>query len=126
MATETIVGNDESSILFWSNRWLNGRTIAEFAAPNLFMAILRRTVKAQTVAQALQNRNWVCGIKGALTVQVLVEYLLVWDLVDGLILRPGVPDQHRWKLTQCRVYSSKSAYAAFFVGTIKFTARRRI
>jgi hypothetical protein len=64
MATETIVGNDESSILFWSNRWLNGRTIAEFAAPNLFMAIPRRTVKAQTVAQALQNRNWVCGIKG--------------------------------------------------------------
>ena len=65
-------------------------------------------------------------IEGALTVVVLVEYLQVWDLVDGLILQPGVLDQHCGKLTQSRVYSSKSAYAAFFVGTIKFTPWRRI
>ena len=53
-------------------------------------------------------------IEGALTVVVLVEYLQVWDLVDGLILQPGVLDQHCGKLTQSRVYSSKSAYATFF------------
>lgn len=51
----------------------------------LIQAIPRRAVKARTV-QALQSRNWVCDIKGALTVQVMMEYLLVWDLVDSLIL----------------------------------------
>jgi len=41
-------------------------------------------------------------IKGALTVEVLVEYLQVWDLVGGLTLQPGVLDQHCGKLTQSR------------------------
>jgi hypothetical protein len=31
-----------------------------------------------------------------------------------------VPDQHIWKLTQTGSYSSKSAYAAIFVGANKF------
>ena len=30
----------------------------------------------------------------ALTVQVLAEYLQLWDLVDGLVLHQGVPDQY--------------------------------
>jgi hypothetical protein len=32
------------------------------------------------------------GIKGALTVDVLHDYLLIWDMVDGVTLRQGVPD----------------------------------
>ena len=41
-------------------------------------------------------------------------------------MQQEVPDQIRWKLSQNGVYSSKSAYAAFFVGTIKFAPWRRI
>ncbi|WVZ84947.1 hypothetical protein U9M48_031914 [Paspalum notatum var. saurae] len=39
--------------------------------------IPKRTVKGQTVAQALSNRGWVADIKGALTVQVMCEYLML-------------------------------------------------
>ena len=65
-------------------------------------------------------------IKGALTVEVLVDYLLIWDMVEAVILRHDVQDHYKWKLTQHGSYSSKSAYEAFFVGSIKFGPWRRI
>ena len=65
------------------------------------------------------NGVWFADIRGALTVQVLREYLHIWDLVDGLVLQPEVPGQHRWRLTNSGLYSSKSAYNAFFLGSIR-------
>jgi hypothetical protein len=112
MAVNAVVGNGEK-IIFWSDRWLDGLTMAEMA-PNLFRAVPMRTAKRKTVAQALFGRSWVHDIKGALTVQVLIEYLQVWDFVE-VVLQSDVPDQFRWKLTQDGCYSSKSAYEAFFV-----------
>jgi len=107
--------------MFWTDRWLDGNTMAE-VAPNLFRTVSKRTAKRRTV----QNRRWVRDINGALTVQVWVEYLQVWDWVEGTVLQQDVPDQFKWKLTPSGSYSSKSAYSAFFVGTIKFSLWRRI
>jgi hypothetical protein len=59
-------------------------------------------------------------IKGALTVPVITEYLLIWDLVDGLVLQPDIPDQHRWKLSSGS-YSCRSAYSSMFIRTICFS-----
>lgn len=113
-----IVGNGES-ILFWKDRWLEGKTIAE-TAPNWFQTIPKRIVKTRTVAQALSNRRWVTDIRGRLIVEVVMVYLLLWDQLDGVQLQQDTPDQYIWKLTQSGLYSSKSAYEAFFVGSIKF------
>jgi len=44
------------------------------------------------VSQALSNRCWVSDIKGALTVQVLIEYLHIWELLEGVIIQPDTPD----------------------------------
>ena len=115
VAVETIVGNGKST-KFWLDRWLQGRTLSELA-PNLCKLIPKRAVKRRTVAQALDNRRWVADIRGALSVQVLREYLYIWDLVDGLVLQPEIPDQHRWKLTTLGLYRSKSAYNALFLGS---------
>ncbi|WVZ51606.1 hypothetical protein U9M48_002735, partial [Paspalum notatum var. saurae] len=105
--------------------WLDGKTIAELA-PSLFKAVPKRITKCRTVAQALHNRSWVSDIRGALSVHVLTEYLLVWELVDHLALQPDIPNQHRWKLAQSGCYSSRLAYAAFFEGTVKFGPWKRI
>ncbi|WVZ50728.1 hypothetical protein U9M48_001955 [Paspalum notatum var. saurae] len=118
------VGNGEDT-LFWTDRWLNGSSIAELA-PNLVLTVSRKSRKQCTVSQALASRRWVTDIRGALTVQVLVEYLKIWELVDGVILQPEVPDQFSWRLTQSGLYTCKSAYEAFFVGTIKFGLWKRI
>jgi hypothetical protein len=62
------------------------------------------------VAQGLQNHSWVSDLRGALSVQVLVEYLQLWNLVDNLELQQDIPDQHLWWLTNHGDYTSKSAY----------------
>ena len=43
------------------------------------------------MSQVLNNRCWVADIWGALTVQALVEYVLIWDLVDSMVLHLDVP-----------------------------------
>ena len=103
MAVETIVRNGEST-RFQADRWLNGKTLA----PNLFKSVSEKTMKCRTVAQALINRRWVSDTEGVLTVQVLVEYLLIWDLVDGFVLQQDIQDHHRWKLARSGTYTSKS------------------
>jgi hypothetical protein len=77
------------------------------------------------VAQALDNGSCVGGIKGALTVPILREYLFIWHLVDGLNLQQGIEDQHRWRLSRLGTYSSKSAYNTFFLRTKHFAPWKR-
>ncbi|WVZ70614.1 hypothetical protein U9M48_019263 [Paspalum notatum var. saurae] len=123
-AVVTTVGNGVST-KFWTDRWIQGKTVAELA-PNLLKAIPKKLVRQRTVRQALLNRVWVTDIQGALMVQVLSEYLLIWEIVDGVTLQPGVQDQHLWKFSSTGSYSCKSAYAAMFFGTIKFTHWKRV
>ena len=85
MAVDAIVGNGDT-ILFWSDRWINGNTMAEIA-PNLYKAVPKRVVRSRTVAQALNNRVWASDIKGALTVPVLMHYFRIWDLLDRVVLQ---------------------------------------
>ncbi|WVZ52340.1 hypothetical protein U9M48_003412 [Paspalum notatum var. saurae] len=123
-ASCSVVGNGES-IKFWTDRWLDGRSIVDLV-PSLLSAVPRRAVQRRTMAQALQNQFWVSDISGALTVQVLVEDLRVWELVDDINLQQDVPDQHLWKLTKSGIYSRKSAYTAFFLGSVGLSGWKRI
>lgn len=83
MAVVTEVGNGENT-KFWDDRWINGSTVVELA-PNLIQLIPKRARGQRTVSQTLNSRRWISNIQGALTVQVLVEYLRIWGLVDGII-----------------------------------------
>jgi len=105
VAVDAIVGNGEH-ILFWTDRWLDGHTMAEIAT-NLIKTAGKRTAKPRTVAQATQNRRWVGDINGALTIEVLIEYLHIWDLVDGLLLQPDVQDRYTWKLSHDGIATAK-------------------
>jgi hypothetical protein len=118
MVVVTKVVNGENT-KFWDDGWINGSTVAELA-PNLIQFIPKRARGQRTVSQALNNRRWISYIQGALTVQVLVEYLRIWGLVDEIILQPSLPDQHIWKLSNSGQYSAKSAYNSFSIGSIKF------
>jgi hypothetical protein len=79
MAISTDVGNGEST-LFWTDRWLQGRKIADLA-PLLFAAIPQARRKRRTVQQALQNHAWTADIQGVVTIEIIVEYIQLWELL---------------------------------------------
>ena len=58
--------------------------------------------------------------------QVLVEYLQLWNLVDEIYLQPDTADQHIWHFFGHGTYSSKSAYDAFHTGSITFGPWQRV
>jgi hypothetical protein len=61
-----------------------------------------------------------------LSVQVLVEYLQLWNLIDSIKLQDDTSDRHTRRLSKHGIYSSKSAYDAFFAGSITFAPWRRV
>ncbi|WVZ62943.1 hypothetical protein U9M48_012631 [Paspalum notatum var. saurae] len=124
MATTSVVGNGAQTF-FWTDRWLDGRSIEELA-PRLFAVIPKRRIKQRTVQEALTNRTWISDIQGALDVGVLTDYLHLWDLLSGLQLQPEVEDRHIWKLSPNGHYSAKSAYEGFFLGATLFEPWKKI
>jgi hypothetical protein len=71
------------------------------------------------VAQGLPNDSWVRDIKGALTVQVILDFFLVWDATHNLVFQNEVQDMFLWKWTNDHRFSTASAYRAFFIGQIE-------
>jgi hypothetical protein len=78
-ATYTEIGNGHST-LFWEDRWIHGRSVTDIA-PRLLLAVPRRIQNSRTVHAALANRSWLNDIQGALTVEVLADYLDLWMLL---------------------------------------------
>lgn len=66
------------------------------------------------VCDKLSKRRWVRDISGALTMQALCDYIRVWELVDGIILQPLVPDHFIWRWSPNGVYMASSTYRVFF------------
>lgn len=52
----------------------------------------------------------------ALSVDVIVELLELWDIISEVELQPGVEDSHIWRFSLCGQYTAKSAYDRFFSG----------
>lgn len=65
MAVISIIGTGGKKIVFWKDRCLDGKNIAELA-PHLFKIIAKKTVNKRTVVEAMSNQRWVSDIKGAL------------------------------------------------------------
>jgi len=106
---------DGRKALFWEDRWLQGKGLAEIA-PCLYAAVSPRDRKQKTVSSALCGDSWISDTSGALTVQVILEYLLVWDMTRDIQLTQGVEDRFCWRWTADKMFSTASAYRSFFIG----------
>jgi len=78
------------------------------------------------VFDAITDGSWISDIRGALSVQVLIEYIHLWELLSDVELQPEVEDLHIWKFTASGLYSTKSAYEALFIGATQFDPWERI
>ncbi|GJN13632.1 hypothetical protein PR202_gb00357 [Eleusine coracana subsp. coracana] len=93
----------------------------EKLAPEVFAVILPRIRQTRTVAEALHGEVWIQDIQrgGGLSWQGITEFLQLWDCLMEITLSEQ-EDHHIWRLNGSGTYSSKSAYKAFFNGSITF------
>jgi hypothetical protein len=110
--------------LFWTDRWLHGQCISEIV-PSLLNRVSKRLRKRKTVQQALRDNSWVIDISGSLP-EVIVEFLVIWDLTQNIQLQPGIPDAFLWLLGASGEYSAKTAYQRFLAGSVDFEPSERI
>jgi hypothetical protein len=121
---QTTIG-DGATTLFWSNRWLDGRSLRELD-PSLVAVVSKRVTNSRTIQQAMLQASWVQDIRGNLTLQAFGEFFLLSDLLQDVQLVVGTPDQHRWSPSSSGLYSSKSAYDHFFIKAVGFESAGRI
>jgi len=76
------------------------------------------------VAEALADHTWVSDIRAALSWHGLMEYLALWDTLSEFHLNNS-DDIHQWKFESSGIFSSRSAYRAFFVGTVQIEPWKR-
>jgi hypothetical protein len=113
-ASMTVAIGDGASAKFWTDSWLPIGPLS-LTAPNLFNAI-SRSGRARTVKDALLQRRWARDISGATTMQVLSEFVGVWETLEEVILNPTVADRFIWKWMASDNYTASSAYRSFFIG----------
>jgi hypothetical protein len=65
-------------------------------------------------------------IKGTPSVQALVEYMALWEAVNGVQITEGTPDVVTWRLTASASYSAKSVYDMFFIGRTEMPGAREL
>lgn len=87
--------------------------------------IPKRRVNKRTVLDALSNETWISDIQGALTVGVISEYFVVWDIITSVQLRTEV-EGTLFRLAVNGKYSAKAAYEGFFLGSTIFEPYHRI
>lgn len=124
MVVTTEIG-DGSNILFWKDRWLGGQRIADLD-PNLFAMVPKRLVQKRTVAEDVENFAWTSDIRGEASWSVIVSVLNLAVILKDFVRQLGVADRHFWKLSGSGQYSAKSAYSAFFEGSVLFSLGDRI
>ncbi|KAK1602185.1 hypothetical protein QYE76_017324 [Lolium multiflorum] len=114
-ATTATLGNG-TKLLFWSDRWLAGQSIADLA-PAVVAAVNPRVIKRRSVASALPENAWIRDITGTLSTEASIQFLHLVDITAEQELHPGSQDTLTWNLTESGSYSAKSAYKAFFQGS---------
>jgi hypothetical protein len=119
------VGNG-ASILFWRDNWLHGKNIEQLA-PRLYAAVPKRFVNSRMVQEVLNQGSWMSDIKGALTVGVLTDFMMLWDLLLRLNCgrRCRIPLFSDW-LLMGSILQNLCMSVFFFFGSVQFEPFDRI
>jgi hypothetical protein len=89
-----LLGNGET-FLFWSNPWLMGSSLFELAL-EVVNAVPARWQNQWTVVASVVGMSWTADITRALTVQDLVQFINLYQRLQGMHLRPDDADRLEW------------------------------
>jgi hypothetical protein len=104
---------DDSKFIFWVYAWLDGQSIPQV---DHVATVSKRHRSSRSVASALGSNNWWQDITSPRTVPVLVQYVLVRERVEQVVLLPRVEDHLQWRWTTSGKYTASSTYTAMFLG----------
>jgi hypothetical protein len=115
-ATQVHVHNGKTA-KFWTSSWINGLSPAAMF-PGLYDHSKK---KKRSVADALQNGNWIRDLMHDVTTAIFVEYIMLWIMVDAAQVNPSDPadDEIIWTRSADGNYSAKSAYSMQFDGSVE-------
>ena len=123
-ASLSVVVGDGAAVMLWTDNWALIGQLCKFA-PSLYAATSRAGRK-RVLRDVLADNQWARDVTGALTVQVVRDYLKVWELLRSVQLHPLQPDRFVWKWTADGSFSVSSAYRAFFVGSTKLLGAKEL
>jgi hypothetical protein len=104
---------------FWTSSWLDGMSSAAMF-PALFKQSKRKNC---SVADAMENDNWIRDIMQNISAKLFVDYVMLWILVDDAALDPTQQEEDTitWTRTASGEYSAKSAYRMQFYDSVEST-----
>jgi hypothetical protein len=70
--------------------------------------------------------RWARDVEGALTAQVLCQFLRVWHLMQNVVLNPLQADRFVWRWSPDGKYSASSTYRAFFNGSTSLLGAKEL
>lgn len=118
------IGNGKGQrTLFWADRWLQGQPLFDLA-PGV-NAVPPRIRKRRTVAEALQDRQWIRDVRGSRTVQVIIEFIHLRQRIEATSLDTN-PDRFNWRWTANGQYTAWSAYEMLHKGKTYLEGADRI
>jgi hypothetical protein len=71
-SVQSVVGSGTDT-KFWTDRWLYGKRIADWA-PSLFAAVNKKVVRSRTIQEAINGSSWVLDIRGNLSSMAFSEF----------------------------------------------------
>ena len=111
---------DGRKVKFWTDRWINGRSVLEIA-PGIGRTVSGRSKNSRTVAQGLAENRWLLDIPGTLAFRGAMEFLELWIAISEVELVPEEPDRFSWPWSRPGEYTARSTYAMLMQGRERST-----
>jgi hypothetical protein len=106
---------DGLRVLFWRDRWIDGKSVRDIA-PVLMGKVKTRSYNARTVAQGLTDHRWVLDISGALSEPKARECTRLWLAINSISRDTDMADQFCWPWSRAGVYTARSTYKMLSLG----------
>jgi hypothetical protein len=108
---------DGESILFWRDRWINGRSVDDIA-PEVAALVPTRRKNMRKVGDALHEDVWLSDVSGDLSIEGWMQCTQLWEQIGRVPREESRPDQIIWKGSASRRYSAKETYNMLCMGRI--------
>jgi hypothetical protein len=104
----------------------NGSSWCKRRASHIFALVPKRFASKRIVAEGFADMSWVQDIHGVATLEVIAEFISLWEVISEVVMLSDIPDRHFWRFSSSGCYSAKLAYDVMLYGATGFEHWKRI